>query len=121
MLKILVTFSVLSLFSGNATATHDQGETIRTNSPKKSIRELYDETVTFFLSNPNLAEKLASKDHSSTSSMQEQQILKIAKDMKLISMIREMHKVKKQPNRDCYAYKEDSSQTELSQIQIKLD
>ena len=110
MLKIVVV--MYGVFSVLLNAAYDQGESITTSQLKRSTRELYDEAVTYFSSNPDAfsnliaivknmgqsngnTEKILSLSNSSKASSillgtQEKYIIN------LLSTVKEMHKINQQ-------------------------
>lgn len=117
MLKIFaVIFSFFSIYSSCSLVVHDQSECIKTDTPKRSIRELYDETVTYFLSNPELATALVSLSEGTTQKNEgseqvqdlssvtkspppqpndhEAHMIKLANNLNLINVIKDMYLIR---------------------------
>lgn len=139
MLKIFIFLSVLSIYAYSTAAVHDQNEAIKTSLPKKSIRELCDETVTYFFSNPDAASKLASLHENITQENgdeiiksankqnadlclndHEQQMIKPASDMYLIGVIKDMYSLKTKKLKSS-ASSEVSSETTPRKVMLDLN
>ncbi len=143
MLKIVVViFSVFSIYSSGFSIAHDQSESIMTSPPKKSIRALYDETITYFLSNHELATTLVSLSeniaqsnegnekilslNSATKSMtpllndHQTRMIKLASDLNLVSVIKEMYLIKEKKLSSRIVSDTTSPKAELNQVMINF-